>query len=181
MTRLSPQVVVEQRSPNVSDRSTPPSIVVLHSTESANVPGRSDLEGVAGWFANPSAEVSAHVVVDGEGHSARCVSDRLKAWACVSYNSASLNVEQIGFASQEKWPREQLEETARWIAEWSIMHGIPIRRARVAGGLVIRSGVTTHKKLGAAGGGHVDPGPAYPLKAVLRRARRIKKLREAAR
>jgi N-acetyl-anhydromuramyl-L-alanine amidase AmpD len=181
-TRLKPETVINRISPNVSTRTSPISLIVLHSTESNNIPiSVSDLSGVADWFANPVSQVSAHVIVDADGHSARCVLDIDKAWACVSYNSASLNIEQIGHAEQLHWKMREWQETARWIAQWSHEHDIPIRRAIVSGGRVIRSGVTTHKKLGAEGGGHVDPGPHYPLRKVLREARRVKALRYAGR
>jgi N-acetyl-anhydromuramyl-L-alanine amidase AmpD len=176
--RLHPDVVIERHSPNVSERVAPISLIVLHSTESENVPdSASDLAGVASWFANPASQVSAHVITDADGKSARCVSDRLKAWHCMSFNSAALGIEQIGRAAQPKWERPEWLETARWIAWWSHRYGIPIRRGAVSGESVTRSGIVTHKMLGAAGGGHVDPGPAYPLDKVLEEAARIKKAR----
>jgi N-acetyl-anhydromuramyl-L-alanine amidase AmpD len=175
--RLNPEIPVRHISPNTSARSTGISLIVLHSTESSNLPGSADLQGVADWFANPTSQVSAHVITDDDGHSARCVADRDKAWACVEFNSPSLNIEQIGRAAQSHWSRREWLETARWIAQWSHEHHIPIRRAEVAGAYVIRSGVTTHAALGAAGGGHHDPGPDYPLEEVLHEARRIKRLR----
>lgn len=176
--RLHPDVVVKRSSPNVSSRSTGISLIVLHSTESSNIPdSAADLAGVAEWFANPASQVSAHVITDDDGRSARCVGDDAKAWACVDFNSPSLNIEQIGRAAQSHWPRREWLETARWIAQWSHEHHIPIRRAEVSGASVVRSGVTTHAALGAAGGGHHDPGPGYPLEEVLHEARRIKRLR----
>lgn len=175
--RLHPDVIVRRTSPNVSTRSAAISLIVLHSTESSNVAGSADLEGVAGWFANPASQVSAHVITDADGHSARCVDDAAKAWACEEFNSASLNIEQVGHAAQSHWSRREWLETARWIAEFSHDHGIPIRAAAVSGGEVVRSGVTTHAALGVAGGSHHDPGSDYPLEEVLHEARRIKRLR----
>ncbi len=173
--RLRPRVRLRTSSPNVSERlSVPLNLLVLHSTESHNRPGDSDLAGVAGWFDNPSADASCHVVVDADGHSARCVPDRLKAWQVGTYNSAALGIEQIGFASQGwfAWRKSwrQMRESARWLAHWSIRYGIPLRRATVAGGAVVRSGVTTHAELGVEGGGHHDPGP-FPFHRVLWLAR----------
>lgn len=176
--RTTPDVTVDVPSPNHSQRTTPISLIVLHSTESDNIPRSStDLEGVANWFANPAAEVSAHVVTDADGHSARCVPDRMKAWHVAAYNSPALGVEQIGRAAQTHWDRDEWLETCRWIAQWSEQYKIPIRRAITSGGRVLRSGVTTHKKLGALGGGHVDPGTHYPFGKVLKEARHIKRLR----
>lgn len=176
--RLHPNVTVNRPSPNHSARFTDISLIVLHSTESDNIPSSSaDLEGVASWFANPAAQVSAHVITDADGNSARCVPDHLKAWHCAAYNSPALGIEQIGRAAQTHWDRDEWMETCRWIAQWSHFYRIPIRRAIVSGGRILRSGVTTHKKLGALGGGHVDPGPSYPLGKVLKQARHIKWLR----
>jgi len=174
--RLHPDVVLKHYSPNVSERVAPISLIVLHSTESANVPdSASDLAGVAGWFAEEASQVSAHVITDADGHSARCVPDRLKAWACMAFNSASLNIEQIGAAAQSSWERREWLETARWIAQWSHAYHVPIRLGEVRGEAVTRSGIVTHKMLGISGGGHVDPGEGYPLADVLEEATRIKR------
>lgn len=178
--RLAPQIVVRTDSPNKSARTAgiKLELIVLHSTESSNVPNSAtDLEGVAGWFANPSAQVSAHVITDADGHSARCVPDLLKAWHVAEFNSAALGIEQIGHAADLDWSKRdaQLDETARWIARWNQRHGIPIRRGAVSGASVQAAGVVTHAQLGAAGGGHTDPGTHYPVDEVIRRAARFAK------
>lgn len=180
--RLLPRVTVRMRSQHQSTRAegVPLNLIVLHDTESHNRPGNADLEAIGSWFQNPAAQASAHICVDADGNSARYVRDRAKAWHCATYNSAALGIEQIGFMTQgrEAWldNKAELLETARWIAHWSIKFGIPIRRAVVANGEVVRSGVTTHAKLGALGGNHGDPGD-YPFKWVMRKARQIKRAR----
>lgn len=174
--RKHPNVVVRRSSPNQSDRAAAtPTLIVLHSTESHDVPkSAQDLDAVAAWFQNPAAQASSHVIVDADGNSARCVPDRKKAWTCANFNSVSLNIEQIGFASfgRSKWRARwrEIRESARWIARWSKKFGIPIRSATITGSSVTRSGVTTHAALGTAGGGHHDPGP-YPMRRVLILAR----------
>lgn len=90
---------------------------------------------------------------------------------CARYNAVSLGIEQIGRAGTEHWTRDEIRETARWIARWSVKFGIPIRKGAVSGGFVTRSGVVTHKMLGVLGGSHVDPGPRYPFDACLKLAR----------
>jgi hypothetical protein len=179
--RLRPKVVIQQNSPNQSERT--PGIklaaIVIHSTESHNRPGTSDLLGVAGWLCNPQAQASAHVIVDADGHTARIVPDHRKAWHCGSFNSATLGIEQIGFAAQGKdeWLEDgrELWETARHIARWSMKFNIPLRRGKVSGVNVTKSGILTHGDLGTAGGGHTDPG-AYPIVKVIERASEIKRL-----
>ncbi len=143
-----------------------PKLIVLHSTESHNRAGTGDLESIASWFNNPAAGASSHVVNDNEGFSAQLVPDSNKAWTQAFYNPQSLSIEQIGFASQGKsdWTDAQLRSTAKYIAYWSKKYGIPITSSTT-------HGVTLHSRLGAAGGGHHDPGNNYPFERVLELAR----------
>jgi len=141
-----------------------PRLIVLHDTEGANVPGIRDLESLGAYFDKPSTQASSHVGVDAEGNAALFVADGAKAWTQSSYNSISLSVEQIGFASQVAWPEAQLRKTAQYIAYWSKKHDIPIISSTV-------HGVCQHSALGAAGGGHADCGPNYPFDRVLSLAR----------
>jgi N-acetyl-anhydromuramyl-L-alanine amidase AmpD len=178
--RRFPKVNVRRRSPNQSSRSgVAPRLIVLHSTEGTNVKGDADLIGLGSWFASTGAAVSSHVATDADGHSARYVDDAAKAWHCAAYNSLSLGIEQVGRAAQSSWAAAQVDETARWIAYWSRKHGIPIQRGEVSGGRVVKPGIVTHADLGAAGGGHHDPGAAFPVAKVLTRARHFRKLQEA--
>ena len=160
-----------------------PQLIVLHTTTDPNgwpkfldQPGLEDLRKLGRWFDSPRSAVSAHVANDAQGHDARYVRDRRKAWSEVDFNSVGLSIEQIGTDaySRHKWltQREpQLENTSRWIAHWHRRWGIPIHRAEVSGSTVVRSGVATHEQLGTAGGGHHDPGPGYPLGHVIKLAR----------
>jgi hypothetical protein len=177
--RKSPVPEITRSVVNQSSRfGVAPSLIVLHITVSHNRPGLTDIVGIADFFDRTSTQASSHVVNDQEGNDAVLVPDDRKAWTQSAYNSPALSIEQIHFdhtISREKWMREsprQLANTALWIAHWSIKHGIPIRRAVTPGsGIVARSGVATHKQLGASGGGHVDPGTGYPLPYVLWLAR----------
>jgi hypothetical protein len=165
-----------------------PELIVLHTTYDPrsgppvvhNEPGLGDLERLGAWFDRPSTKVSSHVADDAEGNDARYVPDRREAWTVAAFNSVSLNIEQIGSAGfdRREWmeTREpELESTAKWIARWHRRWHIPIRRAEVAGSVVLRSGVATHDQLGASGGGHHDPGPGYPVGYVLKLARDMSK------
>lgn len=180
--RIHPTDDVVHKSPNTSSRhGAKLELIIVHDTEGANIKGVGDLQTLGHIFDNPNvppaARVSCHVGTDAEGNSGRFVADSLKAWHCAFYNSVSLGIEQIGFASQTKWPEAQLQETARWIARWSDMHGIPIRKGGVSlDGRIIRSGVLRHMDLGNLGGGHHDPGEPYPFLDVLALARGYKKL-----
>lgn len=165
-----------------SRRGVQPHLIVLHDTESLNIPNSSlDLRNIGNFFDILSTQASAHVCDDADGNSARYVEDKLKAWSCVDFNSRSLNIEQIGRASQSSWPDAQLLETARWIALWHRRFDIPIQRATAANGW---QGVARHSDLGVLGGGHSDPDGSpssgrYPFDEVLRVARGFQHLWEA--
>lgn len=171
--RYTPHVAVRKQSPNYSSRNgVRPKLIVVHSTESGNRTGTGDLEALAAWFANPAAQVSSHVATDADGYSARFVADGDKAWHCAGFNSLSLGVEQIGRAAQTSWDRDELRETARWVARWSYLHGIPIQNGQInQSGNVLVPGVLRHSDLGALGGSHHDPGSGYPLHDMLSLAR----------
>jgi N-acetyl-anhydromuramyl-L-alanine amidase AmpD len=144
-----------------------PYLIVIHDTESHNIPGDADLKAIGAWFDNPAAEASSHVCVDAEGRSAQYVPDVRKAWHAASFNTISLGIEQIGFATQTFWPDAQLKKVAKYVAYWNKQYGIPIERPTG----IDQPGVTTHNALGAAGGGHHDPGRNYPMETMLRHAR----------
>ena len=173
--RLKPKIVIDHQVRNQSDRGGAAiQLLVLHSTESHNRPGDSDLAAIAAWFDNAASQASSHVVIDADGHSARLVADDRKAWTCAAFNAVSLNIEQIGIAAEGNWPETEINECARWLARWSLKHKVPLRRGEVSGSRVVRSGVVTHAQLGAVGGGHSDPGSGYPVAAVIERAKEIK-------
>lgn len=174
MSRYRPKVVIRRESPNASSRNgAVPRLIVVHSTESANREGPTDLGGVASWLCNPQAQASSHVIVDADGTSARLVPDARKAWTQAFWNPWGLSIEQVGRASQTSWARDEVREAARWAALWHNRWRIPLTRGAVdnATGRIIRAGVVTHADLGQRGGGHRDPGPGYPLDAMLRLAR----------
>lgn len=178
MDRINPHVDVRRLVRNKSSRAgAKPVLIVVHATQSQNREGLSDLQAIGAWFDNPAAQASSHVCTDGEGHSARYVRDQEKAWHCAGYNRVSLGIEQIGFAEYNRWSEAEQRETARWIARWSVMWGIPIQKGRVQADVarVIRAGVVRHSELGAAGGGHSDPGRGYPLHEVLVMAREYRR------
>lgn len=171
-----PTVVYTRISPNKSSRGgVAPSLIVLHSTESDNIPGSiQDLVNLTNYFALSSAQASSHVLTDSDGHSARCVPDGDKAWTQAYYNPWCLSIEQIGRAASERWTDAHVAETARWIARWSKKYGIPIQRGSVSDGTIVRPGVVTHKDLSILGGGHVDPGANFPFDRCLELAKKFK-------
>lgn len=169
--RYTPHVNVTEWSPNFTKNGmVPPTLIAIHVTAGHNRPGVVDLQGLGSWFGRTSSQVSSHVATDNEGHSARFVHDRDKAWHVANFNRMSLGIEQVAPGDGSEITREMYRETARWVARWSKAYGIPIRKGQVNGLLVVRSGVIRHSELGAAGGGHQDPGP-YDMHSMLSLAR----------
>lgn len=170
---------------NQSDRLHGASIraVAVHSTESADIPNsRDDLDSIFNWFDTPASLSSSHLGIDGEGQTDRWVLDARKAWTILDLNSVTLNIEFIGRAVQpgSAWEKKQIRAAARWVAYWSRLHGIPIRRGKVRNvngqAVVTKSGVITHKQLTDAGfGTHTDPGPNFPMRLLLKEARWYRK------
>lgn len=171
--RVMPHVEVRHLVHAFSSRhGTKIELMVVHDTEGPNRAGLSDLIGLGNYFDRAGSQESSTVATDAEGNSARYVRDDDKAWHVAYYNPWALGIEQIGFASQGVWPVLQVRETARWLAYWSHLHGIPIRKGRVTvDGRIITSGVVRHSELGNLGGGHHDPGTPYPLHDCMEMAR----------
>lgn len=148
----------------------------VHSTESADVKGWDDLNGLTGWFNNPSSDASAHIGIDGEAHSIRWVPDARKAWTILVLNGNTLNIEFVGRAAQPEvaWEDKQIREGAKWAAYWCRKYGIPPQRGSVrgAGGgqaVISRRGIIRHSDLTNAGvGKHTDPGKQFPMKTFLK-------------
>lgn len=167
--RFRPRIVATVPTPNRSARTRGVPILltgVIHSTEGGGTP-----RSLGEFFARTATRASSNVGVSAAGESGVYCPTKHKAWTQGGFNGRTFgSIENIGFASQKSWPREQLRENARWLARWSLMSGLPLRRAGISGGNVTRTGVATHKDLGSHGGGHHDPGPAFPVRRVLLKA-----------
>lgn len=134
-------------SPNFSTRTTKINLVVIHDTEGPYA-------GSVSWLCNPKAGASAHVVLSEDGSSAtQIVQWSKKAWACMAFNSRSLNLEMAGKASVG-YSAAEIDAAARITAYWCHLYAIPVQRALDGSG----PGITFHQELGVAGGGHHDPG-----------------------
>lgn len=146
-----------------------PRLIVLHITVSHNRPGSGDVKAIADYFGRLSTQASSHIINDAEGNDCRCVPDAAKAWTQAAYNPQSLSIEQVEYSDKPRaqWLKDNakgLENTALWVAYWSVKYGIPLR-------LSTSSGVCQHRDLGAAGGGHVDCGPGFPIDVVVEKAK----------
>lgn len=134
-------------------------IIVLHSSE---IPGGSDYLTTLGNVLDEQG-LSVQIGVNTDGTCARYFPDLEIAYDVTAYNDQALGIEQAGYAAKNSWPAALTQTTAKWIAYWANKYNIPITHSTT-------HGVCTHKDLGAAGGGHVDPGPYYPFTQVLEEA-----------
>lgn len=153
--------------------SSPPKLIVFHTTEGGNI------DSLIAQFNDPDSNSSTHMITAQNGEIIQCVPDSQKAWTCCSFNSYTLNIEQIAFASDNRreWFKrhDQLLAGAKLIAHWSIKHGIPLRRGIILPGqlAVSRTGIVQHKDLGQIGCGHSDCGNGFPQGYVTRLAQLI--------
>lgn len=168
-----PKVYRTKLSPCRSSRNgVKPRIIVLHITVSHNRPGKGDVDVILDYFGQPSTMASSHIINDAEGNCARCVPDGDKAWTQAAYNSQALSIEQVEWDRNRprsdwfKLNQKQLDNTAAWVAWWAKKYDIPLVHSTT-------HGVCEHMDLGAAGGGHDDCGPGFPLDYILTKARSL--------
>ena len=143
-------------------------LLVLHTTE-----GALSYQSLGSYFGASSVEVSSHVGVDNVSASTcgEYVARSEAAWAVAAFNDVSVSCEMCGFAAWQAtdWAGQQvlLNNAAQWLAEESSFWGIPLVRLSAADAQGSGVGVCGHIDLGAAGGGHQDPGPNFPWDQVL--------------
>lgn len=153
-----------------------PKRVVLHDTESHDTKGITDISGIYDFWQRQGKGYGAHLVIDKDGNSGISAYGFDKVmWHVENYNTGSIGIEQIGFASYTKliWSRshqKQIIKVARWLAWIHHRYGVPLTHSL--------QGVCTHADVGAAGidpSGHTDPGANYPIRMLLWLANRYVK------
>ena len=154
-------------SPNFSNRyGSKPRLLVVHTAE-----GATTYQSLGRFFQTPGNN-SSHVGTDDTvGTVGQYVTREWASWTVASYNHVAVNNELCAFAAwtPQEWERHpvMLDNCAQWIAEESIALGIPIVRLTAAQAQGSGHGVCGHVDLGAAGGGHHDPGPGFPWSRVI--------------
>jgi len=141
-------------SPNQSDRrlakGIAPFLIVIHRPVGP-------YHASMAWLDNPKAQASAHIVTEGNftkvDEATQLVPWHRKAWACMSFNSISYNLEIDDDAWFGRDPGALL--VAHRIAAWLCWKtGIPAKRSLQP---LHNPGIISHFLLGQAGGGHTDP------------------------
>jgi hypothetical protein len=116
--------------------------------------------------------VSSHTGIDDTpGVIGEYVRRSDKAWTQGNANPYSVAAELCAFAawSPAEWQLHpvMLANTAQWVAEECAHFGIPLRKLSTSQAQGGQSGVCQHVDLGAAGGGHWDCGPGFPMDQVV--------------
>ena len=155
-------------SPNYSSRGgTAVRLVVVHTAEGART-----YPDLGAFFANPASGVSSQTGIDDTpGTVGEYVRRDMKPWTQANANPYCTATELCAFADWDnaEWQRHpnMLANCAAWIAEECAAFNIPIRKLSAAQAQGGQAGVCGHVDLGAAGGGHWDPGPSFPWEQVI--------------
>jgi N-acetylmuramoyl-L-alanine amidase len=128
---------------------TPPRLIVVHYTMSDTAQSCLD------WFRHPDSKVSAHVVIDTDGTTYRCVPDHEKAWhagesefwGVSDVNRFSLGLELAGHGTTPP-PPAQYDAAVRVVTDWAMAYKIPLHA------------IVGHQHVSP--GRKADPGPKFP-------------------
>ena len=158
---------VQIPSPNSSNRSRQPRIIVIHTAE-----GALTIQALGSFFANPSSQVSSQTGIDNTpGTVGEYVPRSRASWTQASFNSDAISTEFCAFA---RWTRSDwlnnpgmLDNCRQWILEECAAANIPFVRIDAAAAQGSGRGVCGHVDLGSRGGGHWDPGPDFPWDIVM--------------
>jgi hypothetical protein len=137
-------------SPNQSARLIVPYLIVVHRPVASFASAERTLTAET---RPPRERVSAHVLTDSNREAVQLVPWDRKAWSCVTFNSASYNLEIDDDAWNGTDPAA-LETAARIVAFLCKRTGIPPIWTLTP---THTPGVCRHFDLGRAGGGHTDP------------------------
>jgi Putative peptidoglycan binding domain/N-acetylmuramoyl-L-alanine amidase len=159
-------------SPNYSSRSGAGArLIVLHTTEGART-----YQDLGAFFGRSSTKASSHVGIDDTaGVVGEYVARSQKAWTQAKANPYSVSAELCAFAkwAPSDWEKHpvMLRNAADWVAEEAKALNIPLVKLTAAQAQGGGRGICQHHDLGAAGGGHWDCGPGFPMDRVLEMAR----------
>lgn len=160
-------------SPNYSSRSAGDvgkiKMVIIHSCEGA-------YSGCWGWLVNPNAGVSAHYVVKEDGSEiSQLVKEANKAWhigasydcklnsskecqlAGYNANNFTVGIEHAGFAKQQSWNSNLINQSAKLVCDISKGHGI----ARDKYHIVAHGQLQPYNR--------IDPGPNWPWATYIKK------------
>lgn len=146
-------------------------VIVIHDTESGGAAGSYN------WMKS-QRNGSYHDLVDLNGDIYLMVPEDKQAWAAMNIgNRIGLHICATGYAawSQQKWLsyNAMLEVMADIIYKWSVKYGIPLVLVSPSEIRAGKKGICTHADISNAfhESDHTDPGKAFPLVALVMKAR----------
>lgn len=158
-----PTIQSDRRKQGNTHGKIDPKVIILHSTESHDRPGITDVAGVQIYLENTEDQLGIHFVVDKVGNVGQSANTNDLVYHARGANSFAIGIEMIGFAkfSLKQWylRRKQLHKVAKLLAWASKKHGIPLERSTT-------HGIALHRDYPA--GGHWDPGYNFPINRVLK-------------
>ncbi|HEX8302451.1 N-acetylmuramoyl-L-alanine amidase [Sphingomonas sp.] len=157
--RVSDLSIIDAPSPNFNERKLPVSMIVLHYT------GMETARAAIDRLRDPTAEVSAHYVVDEDGTILRLVDESKRAWhagrahwrGIKDVNSASIGIEIVNPGHEHGYRNftdAQMSSVVPLVAEIKARHGI------TRGNVVGHSDVAPARKQ--------DPGELFNWHALAR-------------
>jgi len=153
-------------------------VIVIHDME-VDAPNTA-AEAVGNYFEMGSSGGSTQYGIDNNSIQ-QYLPPTAIPWGAPYVNTQGIHIEQMGKAgwSTEKWKtraKGTIDRCAWLVAKLSIDFNIPIDHLSVAELRAGKRGVVTHYDCTKAfGGSHTDPGPQYPLKMMLDKAKEYKK------
>lgn len=153
-------------------------VIVIHDME-VDAP-LTAAEAVGSYFSRGSSGGSTQYGIDNNSIQ-QYLAPTAIPWGAPNCNSQGIHIEQMGKASwsTDKWKtyaRGTIDRCAWLVAKLSIDFNIPIDHLSVAELKAGKRGVVTHYDCTKAfGGSHTDPGPNYPMKMMLDKAKEYKR------
>ena len=92
-----------------------------------------ELHATLGWFAKPSSQVSAHVVIAADGVLFVVVPDELVAWHATRANTEHLGAELVQCREGEPFTDEQYRTLAWWVRSMRWKYGFLLDRQHLIG------------------------------------------------
>lgn len=92
-----------------------------------------ELWATLGWFAKPSSQVSAHVVIAADGVLFVVVPDELVAWHATRANAEHLGVELVQCREGEAFTSAQYHSLAWWVRGMARKYGFAVDRYHIVG------------------------------------------------
>lgn len=153
-------------SPNHAGKRLATRGCVLHSTRGGAAHVDAEYEATLNWFANPTAQVSAHIVIAADGEIAEVVNDALVAWHDPSSNATMLGVELVQAHYGDPFTDRQVASLAYWLWQMHQRYGFSLS----AGALPFHSATSSGRQQGKSDAYRADDPAGFAFRKRLQSA-----------